>query len=240
MSDFGIIQGKNGKSIRVIEIVGPAGAGKSTLCNVLVQQSQSIQLGRFPDVWKFSEAPFFFWNGLRIALSLLGMPKNGSRQLTRREFAWMAILKGWPSRLQRTLKADKDIIVIDQGPIYLISELQQTGPAYFKGLVAEKMWETLYLPWTSVLDAIVWLDARDNVLLKRIQARDSYHVMKNKPDDQILQFLSDFRSTYGNVINRMIGDSNNIKVIRFDTEQKKTTEIASDLMKILNLQEDIQ
>ena len=48
---------------QVVEIVGPAGAGKTTLCHALDRYTQSLRLENFPDVRKIADAPFFISNG---------------------------------------------------------------------------------------------------------------------------------------------------------------------------------
>ena len=64
-------------------------------------------------------------------------PEHNSRKLTRREFAWLSILNGWPDVLQKELKNNKTII-LDQGPVYLLTEISEFGPEYLRRQKAEK------------------------------------------------------------------------------------------------------
>ena len=167
---------------RIAEIIGPAGAGKTTLCHILRNCNGSIHLSNFPDVRKISAAPFFIFNGLQISSSLLGLSQHKSRKLTRREFAWLSILNGWPSVLKRELK-ENNIIILDQGPVYLLTETSEFGPDFLKRQNAEDFWRGLYSRWADILDMIIWLDAEDTDLLKRIRNRDKEHVVKTESVD---------------------------------------------------------
>lgn len=202
---------------RVVEIVGPAGAGKSTICNLLRQSSSMIQLGEFPSVRKLSCAPFFLRYGCPQLISLMLLRKNGGRRLTYREFVWLTILRGWPSILRRAKLKDSRAIVLDQGPIYLFAELNQTGPQYLRNQNNADFWFPLYTRWANTLDLVVWLDTDNQSLLDRIHSRDKWHIMKDKPSQKIFEFLTSFRETYDQVLSNLSANGKGPRVLRFDT-----------------------
>jgi deoxyadenosine/deoxycytidine kinase len=219
----------NNRRSRIVEIVGPAGAGKTTLCNALSQGSDTIHLGKFPDVRKISDAPFFIWNGLQIFPYLFNLPWRKGRKLTRREFAFLSILNGWPDVFQKELKNNKTII-LDQGPVYLLAELYESGPEFLKRQEAEKMWRDLYSRWADTLDMIIWLDAADTDLMKRIRNRDKEHVVKNESVETTFEFLAAYRKAYERIISNLSANHNHLKILRFDTSQKSSQEIVSQLL----------
>src|SRR5215210_3497168 len=116
---------------RIVEVAGPAGAGKTTLCADLRCHS-NIRLGSFPDVRKITNAPFFIWYGLEVMTSVARTLPGGLGEVGRRELAWLSILKGWPNVLQGALKENEDLILLDQGPVYLFSEMSLFGPSCLK------------------------------------------------------------------------------------------------------------
>jgi thymidylate kinase len=219
----------NNKDPRIVEIVGVAGAGKTTLCQALNCGNKAIHLGNFPDVRKISNAPFFIWNGLQISSALFNIHQHNSRKLTRREFAWLSILNGWPDKLQRELKNNK-IIILDQGPVYLLAEISEFGPEFLKRQEAEKLWRDLYFQWADKLDAIVWLDAPNADLLKRIRSRIKRHVVKNESVETTFEFLAGFRKAYEQIICTLSANHKNLKVFQFDTSKSSLGEISSRLL----------
>ena len=161
--------------------------------------------------------------------TLFNLSQHNSRKLTRREFAWLSILNGWPGVLQKELKNNKTII-LDQGPVYLLAELSEFGPEFLKRQEAEKMWQDLYSRWADRLDMIVWLDAPDTDLLKRIRSRDKEHVVKNESSETTFEFLAGYRKAYERTISNLSANHNNLKILRFDTSQKSPQEIANQLL----------
>lgn len=218
---------------RVVEIVGLAGAGKSTLSHALKRADASIRLCNFPNVRKISDAPFFLWNGLQISLALHNLGRGHSQRLTRREFAWLSILNGWPACLQRELP--DQFIVLDQGPIYLLTELSEFGPEYLRSDAAEHFWRRLHSRWAGTLDAIIWLEAADADLLKRIRTRDKEHVVKRKSDQTTLAFLDLYRRAYERVILKLTMTHSDLKIIRLDTSQLSAEETVNQLSSELGI-----
>jgi deoxyadenosine/deoxycytidine kinase len=219
----------NNISAPIVEIAGPAGAGKTTLCQALCQCKKSFRLANFPDVRKISAAPFFIWNSLQISPALLNLSRHNDRKLTRREFAWLTILNGWSSILRKESKNNQTII-LDQGPVYLLTETKQFGPEYLREPQAKKLWQNLYSRWANTLDMIVWLDAPDTDLLKRIRGRDKGHVVKNETDQTTIEFLARYRNAYEQTIYNLEINHLGLKILRFDTSQTSPEEIACRLL----------
>ena len=206
---------------RIVEVVGPAGAGKSTLCRVLAGQADLARLEDFPDVRKLSDAPFFLWNGLRLLPSLVHARRNGGRLPSRRELAWLAILRGWPARLQSQVRAG-GILFLDQGPVYLLTETRDLCPA--------PIWQDFCALWAATLDLIVWLDAPDADLLTRIRTREKAHVVKHESDEAVFAFLDEYRQAYARALSSLTAGPNPPQVLRFDTGRHPPEEIASQLL----------
>lgn len=214
---------------RLVEIVGPAGAGKTTLSQVLSQRSDQLHLANFPNVRNILNSPFFIWNALQIAPALLGLSRQNGRKLTRREFVWLSILNGWPSLLKKELKGNK-IILLDQGPIFLLTDTSEFGPACLRSPKADIFWHSLFSRWAALLDTIVWLDLSDADLLERIRSRDKDHPVKNKSIEITFEFLARFRKGYTRVISNMSVHCPDLKILYFDTSQKTPQEIADQLL----------
>jgi deoxyadenosine/deoxycytidine kinase len=218
------------KTPRVVEIIGPAGAGKTTLGRMLNNYQDKICLSDFPNVRKIGDAPFFIRYGLGLVPTLHRIYQRSSRQLRRREFAWMSILMGWSSVLQKDAKHCSKVIILDQGPVYLMAEMREFGPEYLRDQKADKLWQSLYYRWANTLDVIVWLDASDANLLERIRTRDQEHVVKNELASTVFEFLARYRRTYKEIISMLEANTSGLRVLRFDTGRQQPKEIADHLL----------
>jgi energy-coupling factor transporter ATP-binding protein EcfA2 len=215
---------------RVVEIVGPAGAGKTTLYRMLGGCAESIRLQNFPDVHKATDAPFFISNGLRSIPSLLPLYRPDSRQLTRREFAWMIILNGWSAILRKESNDCNKVILLDQGPVYLLAEMRLFGPEYLRQKAAEGLWQSLYSGWADTLQMVVWLDAAEDVLLDRIRNRRQEHVVKTQPATVVYEFLNRYRTEYELILSVFSNKKAGLKIFRFDTGRQQLEDIVNQIL----------
>lgn len=220
---------------QVMEVIGPAGAGKSTVCQALAAANESIHLRNFPDVRNLTNAPFFLRYGLQTAMSFGRLPARESRRPNRQEIAWLSILHGWPKLLQSQDKSNCRVCVLDQGPIYLLSELRESGPTYLKRQSADKAWQRLYAGWASVLDTVIYLDAPDAVLAERIRARGKAHIMKEEADDMVFKFIHGFRSSYECVLSALRVYNTALRILTFDTSRATSDEIADTVVNVFGL-----
>jgi deoxyadenosine/deoxycytidine kinase len=189
----------------------------------------------FPDVHRAADAPFFIRYGLQTVPNILRFSRRDSRQLTRREFAWMIILNGWSSILQKEREINPQVIVLDQGPVYLLAEMMEFGPDYLRAGKTEELWQDLYRRWASTLDMIVWLDAADANLLDRIRTREQEHVVKNESESKMVEFLERYRKAYDLIVSALCAQNTNLRLIKFNTSRQSTKEIAEQLLDELGL-----
>ena len=220
----------NQKRLRAVELVGPAGAGKTTLCNSLIRCSDRIHFSNFPDVRRVENVPFFLFYGLQVVPVSAHIARSGDRQLCRREFAWLSILSGWPNVLKKELNKNNHTIILDQGPVYLLTETREFGPNYLRGKKAAKLWMDLYARWVGVLDVIIWLDADDADLIKRIRTREKEHIVKDGSIETISAFLARYRDAYERTISNLSANHSSLKVLRIDTSQCSPDEITDWLL----------
>jgi len=230
MNNASDVSERRQKIPRIVEIIGPAGAGKTTLYKALSDYPEQIRLSNFPNVRRVADAPFFIQYGLQLLPDLFRLYRRTSRQLSRREFAWMSILNGWPFVLQRDVNRKPQLIVLDQGPVYLLAEMREFGPEYLKSDAAENLWQEFYCRWAATLDMIVWLDAEDFYLLERIRTRDQDLVVKNESAETIYEFLARYRRAYDYTLSMLETNTSGPRVLRFDTSKQQTEEIVNQLL----------
>jgi deoxyadenosine/deoxycytidine kinase len=222
--------GKQQNNIHIVEIIGPAGAGKTSLYKALGNHSEQMLLSNFPDVHKIAAAPFYIRYGLQLIPSILRLSRSDSRQLTRREFAWLTIIKGWPFVLQKESRKLSQKIILDQGPVFLLADMREFGPDYLQTKKAEPLWDEFYHRWAHTLDMLVWLDAENINLVGRIRGRKQDHVVKKEPAEKAIEFLERYRKAFDFAVSALTSVNPGIRILRFDTSKQRTQDIEDRLL----------
>lgn len=217
-----------GRRPRIVEIVGPAGTGKTALLRALSQHSESIIVGARPRVRRIRHIPFFVGNAISLLPILLRLYRNGTG-FTRKEIVMLERLKGWHHVLARQVSRSGRIIVLDQGPIFKLSWLSEFGPEGLKCQGSENWWDRMIKQWAAALDSVIRLDAPDTVLMERINARNKPHAVKGKPQQEVYRFLARERTSMEAVISRLTVDGGP-RVLRFDTSQESPDQIVGQVL----------
>ena len=226
------------KGLFIGEIVGPAGAGKTTLARALQKQNGRLLVGTHPDYKKAANFPLFLSNTLLMLpmLSRLYLRmRDQAACVGKRQLAWLVILNGWPNHLQRWLRRGEGSALLDQGPVFLIATLYKLGPACLRDPSVEYWWKKTCARWAATLDFVVYLDAPDESLVRRIRTRGSGHEMKDRETADVVKFLATYRSAYEGVLHLLTSANSRINVIRFDTSLNSVEEIVRRVMEEYDL-----
>jgi len=206
----------------IIEMVGVAGAGKSTLREILRQRDGTIQfrvppqkIGYLPFLIKqlFTRPPIYFF-------------KNRThRCFTWEEIKIMAYLETWIPHLQKQA-AEKDIVcVLDPGSVYWLTTIREFGPESARRPKMVRWWNEKLRQWGQALGLIIWLDAPDELLLHRVLTRDEWHPVKTQSPEETLEQFSRLRKGYEEIIDLMTSQGGP-PVLKFRTDQMAPKEIA--------------
>jgi len=183
----------------VVEVLGLAGSGKSTLVKELSAQDSSMEELPLPDVRRWKDAPFFVSNCMAVLPDYLKLKRRSPSSMGLAELAQMALLIGWRKRLPRPAR-DRSICLIDQGPVFMIASSRTFGPAAFAGAVSDIWWEKVFRCWASTIDCIVWLDAEDDVLLNRVRQRERWHTLDQTSDFDAMAWMRSFRAAFRSTV----------------------------------------
>jgi hypothetical protein len=150
----------------VCEVMGPAGAGKTTLINALLKQSSTFQLDfSLPRIKKI---PYFISNTYKFLPTYL-RSYRGSKWFTWRETRSMVYLKTGLDAFGNQSKNNGVVTLLDHGPIYRLAFLREFGPEITRSQIYRNWWTDLFKRWMETLDLLILLDAPNEVLMKRIR-----------------------------------------------------------------------
>ena len=210
----------------IVELVGPAGAGKTALLRVISARDPSIQSGLRIDRLKF--LPLILWHSLVLAPTAVELfaqnPRwwwPGIRQLVR--------LRTFHPVLAHEAGVASGAIVLDEGPLFSLARLTvfQNADGGHGRLARE--WRAELTRWAEELDVVVWLDAPDTVLSGRIRNRRVPHMVKNGTEREVTEFLSRYRSAYRNVLEHLRA-AGRVRIVEIQTNEHTTDRIADDIL----------
>ena len=207
------------------EIVGPAGSGKSALSEVLSARDKTIRAGF--GVWRLPSP-------LLILHAMLSLPHafRLSRNYWREdEFKLMIRLSALQQLLGSRSVRNYKALVMDEGAIFALVKLRTFRRATNMSAHSfDATMHSLLNCWSGKLDAVIWLDAPDRVLVRRIRERDKPHRMKDRSDREIHEFLARYRRSYEQVISELAARRNGLQVIRLNTERDSPERIADQAL----------
>lgn len=221
------------KSLLIMELVGPAGAGKTTLSRALRHRSAVIQMGSEIELRKLKYASVFLRNTLSLLPIFLHQLWYG-QWFTWDEIKYLVYLKGWSEVLKQEAHAGDAAILLDHGPVFKLATLYEFGPEKLKAAGFETWWSNIFKQWAATLDIVVWLDAPDPVLEKRINSRDQRHLVKGKTEPEVVHFLARYRASYEKILAKLKTHGGPL-LLQFDTSRTSIEQVADEILSALNV-----
>ena len=180
----------------VVELVGPAGAGKTTLAQGVSSVDPTVRTGL--TLWGLPR-PKLLEATIPLIPTFLTSAIRPSRRLKWGEMAQMIRL-GALRRVVDDEARKHRVILLDEGPVFALSWLD----VYFTrhGNAGEdSSWRRRAIAdWAPLLDVVVFIDASDSTLAQRIRTRAQDHIVKDSSDEEIFGFSAGFRRAFDRVI----------------------------------------
>ncbi len=202
----------------VIEVVGPAGVGKSALVSELTKLGGAVRAG----VWNLPRR-LLARSAIASAGALAGLWRDGGRVNVAKQVVRLSALE---RRVAELATRRPEPVVLDEGPVFALAWFhvfadRQPGQgrlaAWRSGATAR---------WAAALDAIVWLDAPDPVLLQRLRRRSKPRdVFAHMTDPDILELQAAYRAAFREVIAALTG-ATGARLLTFDAEHAPADQLA--------------
>ena len=203
-----------------IELIGPAGSGKTTLREVLCRQDGFVA-ARMPST---AECLRCLPGSTFAQLSSYLARRSAGRWFNWEEIRSMVYLRAWLKSVRRRSAGD-EVTVFDQGPVYRLAVLSEFGPGMVRGRAFRKWWGSALQAWKETLDLIVWLDAPNDVLLRRVRRRNKAHTCKSMCREEACNLLDRYRGTYRQTVAAM-GRGGGPATLRLATNERTPHDIA--------------
>jgi hypothetical protein len=205
-------------SPRLVELAGPAGAGKSATRLALIARSHS----RNGTIWGLPVGALLL-NGLQLIPSFIPLWREARAPLWD-ETRHMVRLR----TLQRALRLSRsnlEPVIFDEGPVFALAWLRGFGHPVMRSAASEPWWHTIIQDWGGLVETVVVLDAPDELLAQRIRSRPEEHEVKQATDPEIAAWMARFRQALDWVLDRM-ALAGGITVVRLDTSRATPEELA--------------
>jgi hypothetical protein len=210
-----VTQVDSGRSTHsILEVVGPAGAGKTTIVRALLSEHRGLT-GR-PPVRRLGNVPLIAREGIAFLPWLFRCCMPGPRVPSPGHVKRMVYLQVLAEVLHAPVPAGVQALVFDQGPVFLLAGLRDV----FEGAASPRLsrwWASGLHRWAALLDGVIWLDAPDAVLVRRINARDKGHSLRGRTTREASIALARARETYESVLADLAARRPGFTIVRQDT-----------------------
>jgi thymidylate kinase len=217
------------------EVTGVAGSGKTAVSRLVCEGRAGFRRAEFIH----TRIPSHLGHLVHAAPRLLPMLAAGAGagpdgpRPSWPDVKLMAYVTEWERFLRRRPVYGSGVTLFDQGPIYALVRLRAQGSNVTGTPAFERWWSEMIERWARELDAVIWLDAPDDVLRSRIDGRDQRHTTKGAPAEETRRFLTRYRSLFEETLDR-IDVPDGPMIVRVDTGAARAEEVAEAIGPMLS------
>jgi AAA domain len=207
----------------VLELVGPAGVGKSTLAADLGNRLSTTPRA----IWGQPVVPLL-GNGMRSLPTLVDFWASARSPLWH-EARHIVRLRTLHRALRNTNSRSDEIVIFDEGPVFSLTWLRGFGHPKLRHSPSDAWWRAAFHDWGALIDTVVVLEAPDDLLARRIRGRPENHEVKEFPNPEIALWMGRFREALDWVLNGM-AQNGGPAVLRLATDKEPADRIAGRVL----------
>jgi hypothetical protein len=194
---------------RLVELVGPAGVGKSTLAAALVSDQRLFR--GCVSLWGLPRR-HLITSALEV-VPIVATAAVARHPLRRPEIEQMLRVDALRAVIDRTAAVADGVLLADEGPVFALAWFE-----VFFARNGDRGWSTwkqrVLREWATRLALVVYLDAPDDVLAARIRMRAKAHLVKDRSDGEIAAFTAAFRAAFDRILSTL-GATAGVPVVRW-------------------------
>jgi adenylate kinase family enzyme len=215
--------GPTHRADRNIEILGVAGAGKSTLATYLAADP-GFEIAPFIHARRPADLLLILRTIPRLLPILWGGLTHAPR-ISWPECKLLVYVTRWAAVLRRRRPRTETVLLLDQGPLYAIVRLTAEAKPFTERRSFTSWKREMLDRWSTELSEVIWLDAPDAVLWSRINQRDQEHRQKGGQAEAGHRFIARYRRAFDTIV-PIVEEKSEVRTLRFDTSTSTVGEIA--------------
>ena len=216
----------------IVELVGVWGAGKSSLVRSLVSRDEAVHAA--PPVWSLPKA-LLALGGVEVFATVAGAAGQGSR-LTWKEGRQLVRLRALYHHLELLRRTGAETVVVEDGPALILSWLRAAADRSNPRRGAPSWWSDAVRRWAKTVDIVVFLDAPDSVVTRRVLARAQDNPFKSRPESELTETLTRSRDAYRRILAEL--PAAGPPVLSFRTDRHSIAKITDELFVTLERERD--
>jgi len=214
--------GPTHRADRNIEILGVAGAGKSTLASRLAAEP-GFEIAPFIHARRPGDL-FLIIRTIPRLLPILWTGLTRAPRISWPECKLLVYVTRWAPVLRHRRPGTDTVLLLDQGPLYAIVRLMAEAKPFTEQRSFASWKREMLDRWSTELSDVIWLDAPDAVLWSRINRRDQDHRQKGGQAEAGHRFISRYRRAFESIV-PIVEDKGVVRTLRFDTSTSTVAQI---------------
>jgi len=205
--------------MKIIQLCGLYGSGKSTLRSVMSRYGidgilWEYRLPRLRNLHRFCFS--VIW--IMPALIAAGIDRDWFKR-----FKLILYLNVLAQDLSLYKHARRGVLLWDEGPIAHHVFLRVRVGKCRNQFIIDRILDKNARKLAGVLDGMIWLDAPDHTLIRRVKSRPQPHILKNTSWDDAGRFYVDNRRIYEQIISAW--ENHGVRMVRIPTHQCNPDEV---------------